>query len=97
MLLPEIAMWLGGKDAGLYIGCSRDYVEQRALPWRDDYVPFKVRFKMLVGDPVGQPTRKYYRPDLDALLVVPKTPSRGTYRPRFRRIKSEKRGSVAEE
>jgi hypothetical protein len=83
MLLPEIAMWLGGKEAGMYIGFSRDYVEDRAVPWRDHHVPYKVRYRHVIGDEGGQPTRRYYRPDLDALLVSPQSPSRGSYSPRF--------------
>jgi len=83
MLLPEIATWLGGKEAGMYIGFSRDYVEDRAVPWQDDLIPFKVRFKHVIGNEGAEPVRRYYRPDLDALLVNPQTPSRGAYRPRF--------------
>ena len=85
MLLAEIAMWLGGKEAAMYIGFSRDYVEARAIPWQDDYLPFRVRYKHAIGEQGGQPTRRYYRPDLDALLVNPKTPSRSLYRPRFQK------------
>jgi hypothetical protein len=93
MLLAEIATWLGGKEAGMYIGFSRDYVEARAAPWQDDYLPFRVRYKHAIGEQGGQPTRRYYRPDLDALLVDPTTPSRGLYFPRFH--KGPGKGNVA--
>jgi hypothetical protein len=69
----------------MYLGFSRDYIEDRAIPWQEDYLPFKVRYKHAIGEPGGQPTRRYYRPDLDALLASPKTPSRGVYRPRFQK------------
>jgi hypothetical protein len=57
----------------MYIGFSRDCVEARAVPWQDDHIPFKVRFKHVIGDEGAEPIRRYYRPDLDALLVNPGT------------------------
>jgi len=80
-------MWLSGKEAGEYIGMSRDYVEDRAVPWPDDdsYVPFKVRYRFIVGQKGAVPVRRYFRPDLDALMVKPSTIRRGpvALRPRF--------------
>ena len=44
-------MWLSGKEAGEYIGMSRDYVEARAVPWpgEDGYVPNRVRYQYSSG------------------------------------------------
>lgn len=78
-------MWLSGKEAGEYIEMSRDYVEDRAVPWPDDdaYVPYKVRYQYIVGKKGADPVRRYYRPDLDALIVKPSALRRGpvTLRP----------------
>ena len=82
-------MWLSGKEAGEYIGMSRDYVEDRAVAWPDDdaYVPYKVRYQFIVGKKGADPVRRYYRPDLDALMVKPSTIRRTasplTLRPRL--------------
>ena len=80
-------MWLSGKEAGEYIGMSRDYVEDRAVPWPDDdaNVPYKVRYQYIVGKKGADPVRRYYRPDLDALIVKPSALRRGpvTLRPRL--------------
>jgi hypothetical protein len=60
--------WLGGKDAALYVGRSRDWLEIRALQWppgskEDQPIRGRVRYKKDVntGD------RRYFVMDLDAL------------------------------
>jgi len=65
--MNEIAMWLGGKDAGSYIGYSRDWVEIRALEWPLDEKPMAGRIRFKYNRENGD--RKYYRPDLDAFLT----------------------------
>lgn len=70
-------VWLGGKDAGLYIGRSRDAVEKRAIPWRDEYVEKKVRYKLLQMDADGETERRYFKPDLDKWLLIPPGGSTG--------------------
>ena len=64
--MNEIATWLGGKEAGQYIGYSRDWIEVRATAWPLNGlpVPGRIRYKTVKG--CGN--RKYYRPDLDAFL-----------------------------
>lgn len=64
MCEADVAMWLGGKAAGLFIGYSRDWVEVRAHPWQKQPVDGRVRYKTMRGS--GD--RKYYRPDLEAFL-----------------------------
>ncbi len=66
-MINEIAMWLGGKDAGLYIGYSRDWVECRGLEWPLDDKPVPGRIRYKYNQENGN--RRYYRPDLDAFLV----------------------------
>lgn len=64
MIDINITQWFGGKDAGAYLGYSRDWVEVRALKWEDKPVPGKIRYKTVKGP--GD--RKYCRADLDAFL-----------------------------
>ena len=61
------AMWLGGKDAGRYLGYSRDWVEIRAIEWPLDGKPVEGRIRYQYNRENGD--RRYYRPDLDAFLV----------------------------
>ena len=60
-------MWVGGKDAGAYIGYSRDWVEGRAVEWPLDDQPVEGRIRHKYNRENGD--RKYYVPDLDAFLV----------------------------
>ena len=69
--------FLGGKEAGLLIGFSRDTIERRATPWEDEPVPFKVRYLEAVLDKRGKPVRRYYRPDVLALLRRPRGTDNG--------------------
>ena len=61
-------MWFRGKEGSEFVGISRDTLERRAIPWQPQPVPYKVRYKLLVLDEGAQPVRRYYRPDLEALL-----------------------------
>jgi hypothetical protein len=63
--------FLGGKEAGLLIGFSRDTIEKRATPWEDDHVPFKIRYVEAVLDRGAKPVRRYYKPDVLAFLRRP--------------------------
>jgi hypothetical protein len=63
----DVAMWLGGKNAGAYLGYSRDWVEVRALPWQPHPIDGRVRYRKMRGS--GD--RKYFRPDLDLFLEDP--------------------------
>jgi hypothetical protein len=65
MMIRGICMWLGGKDAGIYLGRSRDWVEIRAIPWSDEPVPGRIRYG-LDADNGGH---RYYVPDLDAMVL----------------------------
>jgi hypothetical protein len=60
----DVAMWLGAKEAGRYIGFSADWVEVRAMPWESEPVDRRIRFKRSKSD--GR--RRYYVPDLEAQL-----------------------------
>ncbi len=59
--------WLGGKDAGIYLGKSRDWIEVRAIPWQDDPIPGKIRY----GVDRDNLERRYAVADLDAMVICP--------------------------
>ena len=63
--------FMGGKEAGLLIGFSRDTIEKRATPWEDEHVPFKIRYVQAVLDKGAKPVRRYYKPDVLAFLRRP--------------------------
>jgi hypothetical protein len=60
----DIAMWLGSKEAGRYLGFSADWVEVRAIPWQPEYVEGRIRYKTSKTD--GR--RRYYVRDLEGQL-----------------------------
>lgn len=62
------AVWLGGRDAGIYVGRSRDWVEIRALAWQDEWIRGRIRYQLDVdsGD------RRYFVEDLDLLQEPPR-------------------------
>ncbi len=62
-------MWMRAKDAGGYLGVSRDTIERRALAWQDEPVKGRIRFKLLQLE--GEPVRRYFKADVDALLRNP--------------------------
>ena len=62
--------WLSRKDAAKKISVSVDTVERRAHPWQDDRVLGRIRFKLLrLGEDTRQ-ERRYFEPDVEALLVA---------------------------
>ena len=66
-----VHVWLSVLEAAKKISSSTDTIERRAIPWQPDHVQFKIRFKFLVLDKKGQRTRRYYEPDVEALLFSP--------------------------
>lgn len=78
-----VAVGLGAGHAGWHRG--------RAVPWPDNdaHVAYKVRYEFIVGRKGAVPVRRYYRPDLDALIVRPSTIRRGpvTLRPSLRSLR----------
>ena len=69
MLVDRLKLrWLGGKDAALYVGRSRDWIEIRALRWpanskEEEPIRGRVRYK----NDVATGDRRYFVRDLDAL------------------------------
>ena len=61
--------WLSRKGAAEKLNVSVDTIERRAIPWQDDPVPGKLRYKCLkLGEETRQ-DRRYCEEDLEALLV----------------------------
>ena len=61
--------WLSRKGAAEKLDVSVDTIERRAIPWQDEPVPGKLRYKCLkLGEETRQ-DRRYCEEDLEALLV----------------------------
>jgi hypothetical protein len=78
--LREIFIWLSAKDAGKKISRHPDTINRRGIPWPpegkyghhpDERIPYKLRFKYLVMDEGGEPEKRYFEPDLEAMLQDP--------------------------
>ncbi|HEY5911638.1 MAG TPA: hypothetical protein VJA21_13645 [Verrucomicrobiae bacterium] len=68
----NVTVWLSAKEAAKKLSVSTDTVERRAIPWQDSPERYKVRYKYLVLDEGAEPVRRYYEPDVEALLCEPK-------------------------
>ena len=61
--------WLSRKGAAEKLDVSVDTIERRAIPWQDEPVPGKLRYKFLkLGEETRQ-DRRYCEEDVEALLV----------------------------
>lgn len=61
--------WLSRKDAAQKISVSVDTVERRAVPWQQQRVLNRIRIKELKLAEGTRRERRYFEPDLEALLV----------------------------
>ena len=75
----ELSNWQRGGMAGKYCDLSSDSVERRGIPmWvvrdgvrvQQDYFPYKIRYDEVQLSKGGRIIKRYYLPDLDALLVA---------------------------
>jgi hypothetical protein len=64
-------IWLSRKEAAKQFFISVDSVRRRAIPWDDDFVEGKIRWKWLVLDATGRKLRRYFRPDVAAMMPKP--------------------------
>jgi len=63
-------IWLSRKEAARKVSLSVDTIERRSVPWQDEPVPGKLRYKLLkLGEDTRQ-ERRYFEPDVEALLVA---------------------------
>lgn len=64
----DMNYWLSRKEAARKVSVSVDTIERRSVPWKKEPVPGKLRYKLLkLGDNTRQ-ERRYFEPDLEALL-----------------------------
>ena len=61
-------MWVSLGDAADYMGVSEDTVGRRAIPWQDTPSPGRLRYKLLKLGENTRMERRYYVPDLKALI-----------------------------
>ena len=63
-------IWLSRREAARKVSVSADTIERRSVPWQDDPVLGKLRYKYLkLGEGTRQ-ERRYFEPDVEALLVL---------------------------
>jgi len=64
-------MWMGATASARWIGVADDTIARRGIPWQDEFVPHRVRYKVLDLDPGTEGDRRYYLPDVETLLRHP--------------------------
>src|SRR4051812_48473045 len=78
--LREVFIWLSAKEAARKISRSTDTINRRGTPWPpegkfghhpDERIPYKLRFKYLVMDEGGEPEKRYFETDVEAMLQEP--------------------------
>ncbi len=62
--------WLSLSSAAEFLDVSTDTVLRRAVEWTDSPIPGKLRYKCLKLGEGTRMERRYYRPDLETLLVT---------------------------
>lgn len=68
--MNDTRLWFSAGTAAEFVDVSPDTVHRRAIPWRELPMPGKIRFKLLkLGEGTRQ-ERRYYKPDVEALLVA---------------------------
>ena len=68
----NVTVWLSVKEAAKKLSVSTDTIERRAVEWQESPERYKVRYKYLVLDEGAEPVRRYYEPDVEAMLCEPK-------------------------
>lgn len=77
MPLPAINVWLSPREAAKKLSVSTDTISRRGIPWQDDRMPFKLRYKLICLDEGDSGGRRYFEPDCEALLFNPAPRSKG--------------------
>lgn len=63
-------IWLSRKQAAAKVSVSVDTIERRAVPWEPERIPGRIRFKLLKLAEDTRQERRYFEPDIEALLVA---------------------------
>jgi hypothetical protein len=61
-------IWLSRKAKAAKISVLGDTIDRRALEWQNERVPGRIRFKRLKLDEDTRQERRYFEPDVEALL-----------------------------
>ncbi len=67
----NVTVWLSAKEAAKKLSVSTDTIGRRAIAWQESPERYKVRYKYLVLDQDAEPVRRYYEPDVEAMLCDP--------------------------
>jgi hypothetical protein len=63
-------IWLSRKEAAAKISVSTETIDRRALAWQKEPMANRIRYKLLkLGDDTRK-QRRYYEPDIEAMLVT---------------------------
>ena len=62
--------WLSRKEAARKVSVSTDTIERRSIRWQDEPVPGKLRYKLLKLGENTRRERRFFEPDVEALLVL---------------------------
>lgn len=68
---PDGSLLLRGSAAARYLDVSPDTIERRGIPMQKEHVPFRIRYEEPQLRRDGRKFRRYYRPDLESLLIIP--------------------------
>lgn len=66
--------WLSRNEAADLIQMSIDIVERRGIPWQEEPLKYKIRYKVLKLDEGTRGLRRYFRADIEALIEIPTKP-----------------------
>jgi hypothetical protein len=64
-------LWLRLETAAGWINTSEDSIGRRGIPWQEFPVPHRIRYKFLALDEDTRQVRRYFAPDVLALLIDP--------------------------
>ncbi len=67
----EVVVWLTLSLAAQKLSVSECTISRRAIRWQDKPVRYRVRYKQLCLDEGSAAGRRYYEPDLEAMVVMP--------------------------
>jgi hypothetical protein len=62
--------WFSLSTAAKYLDVSEDTVNRRGIPWQEKPAPGRLRWKLLKLGEGTRMERRYFRDDLDTLLVT---------------------------
>jgi hypothetical protein len=67
----NVIIWLSAREAARKLSTSHDTINRRGVPWQPFPIRYRMRFKFMVLDEGGEPEKRYYEPDVEAMLLEP--------------------------